>query len=96
MFTPDAPVSPRIILLLAEQLPDDAALVAAHQGGPQFRGWTASRYLLAGAFDAMQAANWQRAGGRGRKPRPVARPRPTPRVVRVAELAARQKGAERQ
>lgn len=95
VFTEDAPISPRLVLTLTEQLPDDSALVAAHKGGPQFRGWTASRYLLAGIFDAAQAGNWQRAGGKGAKPKPVSRPRPV-RVVSVAEIATRRAGAERQ
>lgn len=95
VFTESPAISPRLILALTEQLPEDSALVAAHNGGPQFRGWTAGRYLLAGVFDALQAANWQRAGNRGTKPRPVSRPRQKPRVVTVAELAQQHAGAER-
>lgn len=95
VFAEAATESPRLLLTLAEQLPDDSALVATHHGGPEFRGWTASRYLLAGIFDAVQAGNWQRSGGRGRKPRPVRRPQSRPRVVSVAELAAQQRQTER-
>jgi hypothetical protein len=36
--------------------------------------WTAAEHLLASTVDALNAANWQRGGGKGRKPAPVPRP----------------------
>ena len=36
--------------------------------------WGVSDHLLAGIFDTLQGANWQRGGGRG--PRPESLPRP--------------------
>lgn len=36
--------------------------------------WADSTYLLASAVDALQGANWQRAGGKSQAPAPVKRP----------------------
>lgn len=57
-----------------EHIPPDSALGAAVQGGPQFRGWRIDTYLLAAAVDVLQAANYQRSGGKGSRPKPVTRP----------------------
>jgi hypothetical protein len=62
------------VLWLIEHMPPDSALAAAAQGGPQFRGWRHDTYLLAAVVDVLQAANYQRSGGKGTKPDPVKRP----------------------
>lgn len=36
--------------------------------------WSTSEHLLAAAVDALNAANWQRSGRKGGKPKPVPRP----------------------
>ena len=36
--------------------------------------WGVSDHLLAGIFDTLQGANWQRGGGKGRRPEPIERP----------------------
>lgn len=41
---------------------------------PELAEWTADSDLLAGIFNALQDGNWQRAGGRGSRPKPVERP----------------------
>ncbi|MCK2242318.1 MULTISPECIES: hypothetical protein [unclassified Crossiella] len=75
VLRPGSGLSPRRVLALAEQLPEDSATVASLRGGPEHRGWTGDRYLLAALADAARLGNWQRGGGHGRRPQPVARPR---------------------
>lgn len=80
------------MLLLAGQLPPESAFRASQQGGPQFRPWTSTNYLLAGVVNLLNAANRQRAGKKTRTPLispPKSRPRA--RRVTVAEIAARQR-----
>ena len=36
--------------------------------------WTVDTHLLAGVLDALNGANFQRGGGRGKRPSPVPRP----------------------
>lgn len=36
--------------------------------------WGSTEHLLAGMFDVLQGANWQRGGGKGTRPRPIERP----------------------
>ena len=36
--------------------------------------WTVDTHLLAGVLDALNGANFQRSGGRGKRPEPVPRP----------------------
>ena len=61
-------------MLLLEQLPAESRFARAKSGA-----WTLDQYLLAGIFDATQWGNYQRGGGKGRKPKPIPRPgeRPT-------------------
>lgn len=53
-------------------LPSTSALARSQHG--ELAVWGATEHLLAAAVDALNAANWQRAGGKGRKPKPVPRP----------------------
>lgn len=85
-------VTPRLVLWLVSQLGPDTAFRASMQGGPQFRSWTPTTYLLAGAVNLLNAANRQRAGKRTQSP-VVKPPQPAVKRVRrvsVAEIAARQ------
>lgn len=50
--------------------------------GPQAL-WSASDYLLANIFDLLAGANWQRGGGKGRKPQPFPRPKSAVEMRRV-------------
>jgi len=36
--------------------------------------WGTQEHLLALAVDTLNAANWQRGGGKGRRPKPIQRP----------------------
>lgn len=59
--------SPRGSALYRERFPDDAE-------------WGLQEQLLAAVFDVLQAGNWQRGGGKGRRPEQLPRPGVTPAV----------------
>ncbi|MCO1575367.1 DUF5361 domain-containing protein [Crossiella sp. SN42] len=91
----ESALSPRRVLALAEQLPEECALVASLRGGMAHRGWTTERYLLAAITDAAQLANWQRAGGRGKRPTPIPRPqarRPGGAAALISRLVTGHRG----
>jgi hypothetical protein len=82
--------------VLVRGLPPTSRLRAAMAGGqPQ---WSMSDYLLAGAVDALVAANWQRAnsGSKSPSPRPKPIPRPAPPAVGTAIAAVPDREAARQ
>lgn len=85
-------MSPRRALWLVEHLPVDSAFRASQRGGPEFRGWDQTTYLLAAAVNLLNAANRQRAGKRTKSPivKPPGKKAPIRRVS-VAEIAARQR-----
>lgn len=62
----------RRLRVLLRHLPLDAALHRVIQG--DVAAWSANEHLLAGVLDTLRWANWQRAGGKGRQPRPIPRP----------------------
>lgn len=45
--------------------------MASVKGGREHRAWTPELVLLAGIFNALQNANYQRANGKGKKPKPI-------------------------
>lgn len=91
-------------LWLIGQLGEGSALGAAAAGGPEHRPWTTANVLAAAAVNALQGGNWQRGGGKGKKPKPIEPPkakaartadRPTrrsPVAGRVARRAAARAG----
>lgn len=36
--------------------------------------WSTEAHLLAAVLDATRAGNWQRSGGKGKRPKPIPRP----------------------
>ncbi|HET6154363.1 MAG TPA: hypothetical protein VFE15_15570 [Marmoricola sp.] len=36
--------------------------------------WTTEAHMLAAVLDALHGGNWQRGGGQGKRPKPIARP----------------------
>ena len=80
-------LSPRRLLLFIEQLPPGSAVDRSIRG--QCATWTISDYLLARAVDALEAANWQRGGGKGSRPKPVQRPESRIDRQRKTEYVAR-------
>lgn len=79
-------LSPRYALMLLEQAGHGSATDAALHGSAH-RGWDVHTYLQASIVDLLAGGNYQRGGGKGRKPRPIPRPKRTARrVVRVADI----------
>lgn len=63
----------RDLLVIVEQLPPGSALHRSMD--PEGSLWTVETHLLAGIFDVLAIANWQRAGGAERdRPTPLPRP----------------------
>ncbi|MBW3663576.1 MAG: DUF5361 domain-containing protein [Actinobacteria bacterium] len=60
--------------------PATSALASSMHGDAA--SWSVSDHLLAAAVDALNAGNWQRGGGKGRRPKPVARPGEKPKDQR--------------
>jgi len=90
-------LSPRKAAVLAMQLPPGAQVwVSAGMDS----AWTPGDHLAAHTVDVLQAANWQRSGGKGDKPKPIQRPGDSSRVemkkvrqqARAREFKARTEG----
>lgn len=64
-------LSPRKVAALAANLPAGAA---TWQEMGVDAAWTAEEHMLALIADTLQAANWQRGGGKGKQPKPLPRP----------------------
>ena len=63
--------------------------------------WTLTDHLLAVAIDVLNAANWQRGGGKGSAPKPIRRPgmQPEKKAITGTPMslsAARERERERQ
>jgi len=87
LFADEPTISPRYVLWLVEWLPDSSAYFASKQGGPQHRGWNVDRHAAVTTVELLATGNYQRAGGKGPKPKPLKRPSSRRRrVVTVAEL----------
>lgn len=95
LWWPGSGVTPRHVLSLVGQLPQDSAFAASVRGGPEFRPWTSELYVLAAIANILNAANRQRAGKRSSKPvvEPPKQAR-KPRVLTVAEIVRRQQAAD--
>ena len=59
----------QVVILEADQ---GSAIARCELGESAF--WTVDTHLLAGVLDALNGANFQRSGGRGKRPSPVPRP----------------------
>lgn len=69
----------RKALVLIDHLPPGAALWRAMGLD---NTWTEEAHLLALVVDVLQAANWQRGGGKGMQPKAIARPGDVARAQR--------------
>jgi hypothetical protein len=67
-------VTARELLSLIRQLPPNSPLGIAINGDAARYGIT--DYLLLTVGDLLAAANWQRGGGKGPRPKPLQRPDP--------------------
>jgi len=60
------------LLVYIRHLPLDSPLGIAING--QAARWDVNAHLLANVVDVLLGANWQRGGGKGSRPKPIARP----------------------
>lgn len=82
--------------MIVEKQPRDTSALIRELEGNESHQWTLTTYLLAGIFDQLAGANWQRGGGKGSRPKPIPRPGVTEteqkkvgkQAVSVAELDA--------
>lgn len=71
---------------LIRYLPAEAATSRELTGRNPETEWGNSEHLLAAIFDVLRAANYQRGGGKGAKPKPIRRPTdPQPQKVLAGE-----------
>lgn len=68
----------RKLRVLITHLPADSPYGRAVLGDDHI--WTLDAQLLAAIHDRLAAANWQRAGGKGQRPKPIPRPGTRPEV----------------
>lgn len=59
--------------MLVRQLPDRSRVGRAVHGD-DVATWDTANYQLADVFDALNVGNWQRGGGKGKKPKRYPRP----------------------
>lgn len=66
---------------LASRLPRESRLMLSLVPRRDIEDWSVDTYLLAHLADLLAAANWQRSGAKGQRPKPVARPKPVPALL---------------
>ena len=86
-------ISPRRLLWLCSQLPEDSATVIALRGGEEWRGWGTAEQLLATLIDAVQWNTYATIAVNSKKPprKPAPVPRPGDmkrRVMTVSDIIA--------
>ncbi|MEV4434792.1 hypothetical protein [Streptomyces sp. NPDC049585] len=72
-------MSARAVLALVENLPDDAAVMAALLGGRQAVGWDVHAHILADLVDAVQWNTYVALAQRAKRPGALEKPSPYPR-----------------
>jgi hypothetical protein len=60
--------------VIIQKQPRAESALAREQEGDESHQWNLNEYLLAGIFDVLAAANWQRGGGKGPRPKQIPRP----------------------
>lgn len=97
LFVEESGLTPRLAIVLIQQLPLEARTIAAMRGGDEFRGWGLDRYLLAQLIDAVNQTTYVTvAANSGRKkpsrPKPVDRPESVVKRKRGTNSFARMAG----
>ena len=62
-----------------QHLPPTQESAVFREQHPKSWWWTAEIDFLSAILHTLQLANWQRAGGKGDRPKPVKRPKEDPR-----------------
>jgi hypothetical protein len=77
--------------ILVRNLPAESATLRAMHG--HAADWSVTDHLLAAVVDVLQGGNWQRGGGKGKRPKPLERPKSAQvmreRRRRMEEMAAK-------
>lgn len=58
IFHPTKPLTPLYLLVLIKGLPEGSRFIAERVGGPEFRGWDASRYAAVANVNAVRALQY--------------------------------------
>ncbi|WP_164737718.1 hypothetical protein [Streptomyces luteoverticillatus] len=82
-------MSARAVLALVENLPDDAAVMAALLGGRQAVGWDVHAHILADLVDAVQWNTYVALVQRAKRPGALEKPTPYPRPGKGSGTAER-------
>lgn len=81
LFRDNGDLSPKYVLSLVLDLPQDSSFTASRRGGRQYRGWDETRYALVALVNAQRTANYmfQVANSDPKRRKPdVPHPFPTP------------------
>lgn len=62
----------RDFIVVVRECGNDSPIMRWHD--PDGFGWGVGEYLTVAAVDALHGANWQRSGGKGKRPEPMPRP----------------------
>jgi hypothetical protein len=79
--------TPRLVLGLLAELPEDAATVASIRGGDEWRGWTRGTGVLADLYDALNVNT--RATGQWKRKPPKIDPYPRPEQKKAGKKKRR-------
>lgn len=77
--------SPKWVLNLIVQLPPGSRFYAARRGGPQFRGWDETRYLLVAVANSIRGLQWTYVAAHSKR-----RP-PTPDMLPIPDTEKKRK-----
>jgi hypothetical protein len=78
MFLPDSRLTPLYLLVLIRGLPESSRFVAERRGGPEFRGWDASRYAAVATVNAVRALQYTYVAAHSKNKPKAPEPFPVP------------------
>lgn len=58
LFSETNPLSPRYVLALIVNMPEDSAFAASKSGGAEYRGWDSAQYTRAALVNAVNTSNY--------------------------------------
>jgi hypothetical protein len=73
---------PHWLLMLIVQLPAGSRFYAARRGGPQFRGWDETRYIMAAVVNSIRVLQWTYIAAHTKRRPPLPEMMPLPDMER--------------